>query len=94
MQRKQKKREGEVNLEFPEEGWNPLKNAKHCIKGIQEAVSTCDDAGVVSNTACTFANIEAAFYEEQIGEEEMDTLKDFASHFGSELTNRCKCKKR
>ena len=94
MQRKQKKREGEVNLESPQNGWNPFSDAKNCLRDIKNAVDICNTDDVIAHVGCAFANAEAAFYEGQVSEDEMNTIKDFATHFGSEFTNRCKCKKR
>lgn len=91
MERKQKKFEGEINAKFPSEGWDPLGHAHQCIGDIKRAVDKCDSDSVIAYTGCAFGNAEAAFYEKQANEDEMNTIKDLAVELRSEFSSKCKC---
>lgn len=94
MQRQQKKFEGEINPKDPSAGWDPLGRAHQCIGDIKRAIDKCDSDSVIAYTGCVFGHAEAAFYEKQASEDEMNTLKDLASELRSEFSNKCKCLKR
>ncbi len=93
MERKQKKFEGEINPKFPSKGWDPLGYAHECIGNIKGAVDRCDVNDVIAYTGCAFGNAEAAFYEKQTNEDEMNSIKDMASSLRSQFVDKCKCKK-
>lgn len=44
--------------------------------------------------SCAFGNAEAAFYEKQASEDEMNTIKDLAVELRYKFSNKCKCTKR
>lgn len=74
--------------------WNPLSHAHKCIEDLKKAVDTCNVAEAIAFTGCAFGNAEAAFYEKQASEDEMNTIKDFAAEFRADFTSKCKCSKR
>lgn len=91
MQREQKKILGEINQEYPHLGWNPLDKARRCIENIKNAIDKCAITDAMAGTGCAFGNAEAAFYEKQINEEEMDTIKDDAASLRSDFIRKCRC---
>lgn len=74
-----------------EPGWDPLKYAHECVGYIHKALDKCDAPEFIAATGCAFGNAEAAFYEKQASEDEMNTIKDMASDLRGEFTIKCKC---
>jgi hypothetical protein len=91
MQEEQKKFQEEILPKLPRLGWDPLGSAHKCIENIKKSIGTCDVINVIAGTGCAFGNIEAAFYEKQISEDEMNSIKDNADILRSEFTKKCKC---
>lgn len=75
-------------------GWDPLAYARECIENLKGSVKRCDSSGSLAYTGCIFANAEAAFYEKQINEDEMVSLKNTASSLRKDFVDNCKCVKR
>ena len=71
--------------------WNPLKDAKECLENLKRAVNECAADDAMAYEGCTFGNFEAAFYEKQISEDEMISLKTMADDFRRNFTSNCKC---
>jgi hypothetical protein len=94
MKREQKKFQGEINKEYPHLGWDPAGDAFRCIENIRKAIDKCAVTDAMAGTGCAFGNAEAAFYEKQIDEDEMDTIKSDASELRSDFISKCKCEKR
>lgn len=94
MERKQKKVLGEINPKNPLEGWDPLGDAMRCITIMKEAADKCDPDKVISGAACAYGNAEAAFYEKQASEDEMDSIKKDVAQFRLEFRKKCGCTSR
>ena len=90
-QRIQKKMEGPIGTD---RGWDPLGNANLCLAHLKKDVERCDAVGTIVHTGCIYGNAEAAFYEHQASEDEMVSLKDFATELRHEFGSKCKCDKR
>ncbi len=81
------------------EGWDPLGQAHSCLENLKKAVDECDATGSIAATGCVFGNAEAAFYEHQIDEDEMVSLKESAADFRKNFSSRnpsskCRCSKK
>lgn len=94
MERIQKKFEGDINPKFPSSGWDPLGYAHGCIRDLKRSVDKCDVSEAMASIGCAFGNAEAAFYEKQASEEEMDTIKDDAADLRGKFSSKCKCQSR
>lgn len=86
MERKQKEMLGEINPKNP-----PLGDAMRCITIMKEAVDMCNPDKVISGASCAYGNAEAAFYEKQASEDEMDSIKKDVAQFRSEFIKKCEC---
>jgi len=91
MKRKQKKFEGQINPDFPSKGWDPLGDAMRCVTTMKTSIDRCNSGDIIAGAACAFGNAEAAFYEKQANEEEMQSIKDDVVDLRSEFTKKCKC---
>lgn len=90
-ERIQKKMEGPIGSP---RGWDPLRNANRCLEELKKDVDTCYATGAIAHTGCIYGNAEAAFYEHQASEDEMVSLKEFASELRGTFSRRCKCEVR
>ena len=94
MEREQKKFEGEINPERPHLGWDPLGYAHECVRDLKRAVDKCDVSEAMAYIGCALGNAEAAFYEKQASEDEMNTIKDVTRDLRGEFSSKCKCQSR
>jgi len=90
-ERIQKKMEGPIGTY---RGWDPLGNANRCLTILKKDVDMCDATSAIVHTGCVYGNAEAAFYEDEASEDEMVSLKEFATELRHEFSSKCKCDKR
>ncbi len=84
MERKQKPKSSSI-------GWDPLGHAQGCIIDMKASIGKCDLNSAIAYTGCVYGNAEAAFYEKQISEEDMNLIKENASELRSQFVDKCKC---
>lgn len=77
-----------------EPGWDPHANAHHCIGLLNNDLKRCDVSSFIAHTGCVFGNAEAAFYEKDASEDEMNSLKETAADLRHKFVARCTCSKK
>lgn len=71
--------------------WSPLKFAEDSIDNLKDKVKQCNGYDVSINAASAFGNLEAAFYEKEIDEDNMNEMKGKVRILLSSFNYRCKC---
>lgn len=70
------------------------KQAFDCLQELKKAVEECNGSKVAAKSACTYGNLEAAFYEKEIGMAEMDMFKTRTDMLIAKFDTYCKCSNR
>jgi hypothetical protein len=94
MERKQKKFLGQINPKSQYKGWDPFGDAKRCMASMKIAADMCDPDKVIAGAACAHGNAEAAFYEKQASEDEMNSIKEAVERSRLEFRKNCACTSR